>query len=326
MAARGVIDSRARRGTSMGLRDRKPTTVAEFEAYRTRLNNWGRWGADDELGTLNLITPDVRRGAAALVRDGRTVSCANPLATAAAVPDAKRNGRPADHRMTVNPGSTVDYIGVSYHGFVNTHIDALCHIFAANGGPMYNNRPASLVTEAGAGANSVDAWRDGIVTRGVLYDIPKMRGHDHVAIGEPVEGWHLENWAKQQGITPQPGDAVLIRSGADPFWRAHPGFEMVMPLNTPGVATSVLEFLHDTGASLMGWDLQEASGQEQYGERIPLHVIAIPHMGLPLLDNANFEGLSDACAERGRYEFMLTIAPLVVLGGTGSPVNPIAVF
>lgn len=310
----------------MGLRDRRTTTPEEYRAYRTRLNNWGRWGADDALGTLNLVTPEVRARAAALVRDGRTVSCANPLATATVVSNPTRNGRPADHRMTVNPGSTVDYVGVSYHGFVNTHIDALCHIFVGPGGPMYNNQPAALVTEAGAGALSIDRWRDGIVTRGVLYDIPRLRGRDHVRDGEPVEGWDLEDWAKQRGITPRPGDAVLVRSGAAPFWAAHPDFQMAMPLNTPGVAVSVLEFLHDTGAALMGWDLQEASGQEQYGERIPLHAIAIPHMGLPLLDNANFEALAQVCAETGRYEFLLTVAPLVVLGGTGSPVNPIAMF
>ncbi|MSQ30334.1 MAG: cyclase family protein [Dehalococcoidia bacterium] len=322
-----VARSKGRRGIAVGMSDRTPATAEEFQAYRTRLNNWGRWGAEEQFGTLNFITPDVRRRAAALVLDGRTVSCSNPLATAAAVPDTRRNGRPADHRMNVGPAATTDYVGVSYHGFVNTHIDALCHIFAAPGGPMYNDRPISLVTKAGAGANSVDVWRDGIVTRGVLYDIPRMRGHEHVRIGEPVEGWHLEDWAKDQGITPQPGDAVLIRSGAEPFWRANPGFEMrTGPLNTPGVAVSVLEFLHDTGAALMGWDLQEASGQEQYGAAIPLHVIAIPHMGLPLLDNANFEGLSEVCAETGQYEFMLTIAPLVVIGGTGSPVNPIAMF
>lgn len=326
MEGRSEGRSKARRGTTVGLRDRKPSTMEEYQAYRTRLNNWGRWGAEDQHGTLNFIDAGVRRRAAALVRDGRTVSCANPLATAAAVPDTRRNGRPADHRMMLAPASSMDYVGVAYHGFVNTHIDALCHIFTGPGGPMYNNRPSALVTETGAQANSVDAWRDGIVTRGVLYDIPKMRGHDYVRNGEPVEGWHLEDWAKQQGITPQPGDAVLIRSGAEPFWRANPGFEMQMPLNTPGVAASVLEFLHDTGAALMGWDLQEASGQEYTGERIPLHVIAIPHMGLPLLDNANFEGLSVVCAETGRYQFMLTIAPLVVLGGTGSPVNPIAMF
>ncbi|MCA9849032.1 MAG: cyclase family protein, partial [Dehalococcoidia bacterium] len=242
------------------------------------------------------------------------------------VPDERRNRVAADHRMTVNPGSCVDYIGVSYHGFVNTHIDALCHIFTGSGGRLYNDVDPALITEEGARTHSIDRWRGGIVTRGVLYDIPRMRGQDHVQHGEPVEGWHLEDWAKQVGIEPRPGDAVLIRSGAEPFWRANPDFAMEMPLNTPGVAVSCLEFLHDTSAGLMGWDLQEAGQQPDYGERIPVHAIAIPYMGLPLLDNANFEALSEACAETGRYEFMLVIAPLVVLGGTGSPVNPIATF
>ena len=310
----------------MGLKDRTPTTQEEYREYRSRLTNWSRWGSDDQLGTLNHITDETRASAAALVRDGRTVSCANPLATREVVPDERRNRVAADHRMTVNPGSCVDYIGVSYHGFVNTHIDALCHIFTGSGGRLYNDVDPALITEEGARTHSIDRWRGGIVTRGVLYDIPRMRGQDHVQHGEPVEGWHLEDWAKQVGIEPRPGDAVLIRSGAEPFWRANPDFAMEMPLNTPGVAVSCLEFLHDTSAGLMGWDLQEAGQQPDYGERIPVHAIAIPYMGLPLLDNANFEALSEACAETGRYEFMLVIAPLVVLGGTGSPVNPIATF
>lgn len=310
----------------MGLKDRTPTTPEEYEGYRSRLTNWSRWGADDQFGTLNFITDEKRKAASALVEVGRSVSCSNPLATRAVVPDERRNRVAADHRMTVNPGSTVDYVGVSYHGFVNTHIDALCHIFTGPGGRLYNDVDPALITTEGAQTHSIDRWRNGIVTRGVLYDIPRMRQQAHVQQGEPVEGWHLEDWAKQVGITPEPGDAVLIRSGAEPFWRANPGFQMEMPLNTPGVAVSCLEFLHDTSAGLMGWDLQEAGQQPDYGERIPVHAIAIPLMGLPLLDNANFEALSEVCAETGRYEFMLTIAPLVVLGGTGSPANPIALF
>lgn len=310
----------------MGLKDRTPTTRAEYEDYRSRLTNWSRWGADDQFGTLNHITEETRRATVGLVRDGRTVSCANPIATRAVIPDERRNRVAADHRMTINPGGSLDYIGVYYHGFVNTHIDALCHIFTGPGGRLYNDGDPSLITEEGALTHSIDRWRGGIVTRGVLYDIPRMRGHDHVRHGEPVEGWDLEDWAKQVGVEPRPGDAVLIRSGAEPFWQANPEFAMEMPLNTPGVAVSVLEYLYDTDAGLMGWDLQEAGQQPDYGERIPVHAIAIPYMGLPLLDNANFEALAETCAETGRYEFMLTIAPLVVLGGTGSPANPLAMF
>jgi kynurenine formamidase len=314
----------------MGMVNRQPTSPAEYAAYRERFHNWGRWGAEDELGTLNLITPEVRAAAAGLVRLGRSVSCANRWQTAQEQPDAHRNPRPAQFEMSVNPGGSSDFVGVWYHGFVTTHIDALCHMFTSEHWRperrLYNDRPVDLVTMAGALANSVESWRDGIVTRGVLYDIPRMRGTAHVAQGAPVEGWDLADFAAQHGIEPRAGDAVLVRSGAAPFWAAHPGFEHRFPPNTPGVAVSTLEFLYDTNASLLGWDLMEASGQEQYGEPIPLHRVAIPHMGLPLLDNANFERLAEVCAETGRYEFMLTIAPLVVPGGTGSPVNPIATF
>ena len=315
----------------MSIADRRPATVEEYRAYRERFHNWGRWGADDQFGTLNHITPEVRRNAAALVTEGRSISCANPWQTAVVQPDSHRNARPAQFEMSLNPGGSGDFIGVYYHGFVTTHIDALCHMFTSDQWSaerqLYNGRPASRVTTERAETNSIDNWRDGIVTRGVLYDIPRMRGQAHVQDGEPVEGWDLDDFARQHGITPRPGDAVLVRSGLDAFWAGHSGFvQQYPPLNTPGVAVSALEFLYDTSASLLAWDLQEASHQEQYGEGTPLHRIAIPHMGLPLLDNANFERLAEVCAETGRYEFMFTVAPLVVLGGTGSPVNPLATF
>ena len=311
----------------MGLMERTPTSREEYEAYRQRLSNWGRWGSDDQFGTLNHITPEARAAAAGLVSLGRTVSCANPLATAAVVSDGRRNGNPAQHRMNVGPASCTDYIGVSYHGFVNTHVDALCHIYTSEGGRLYNDADPALITEEGALTHSIDRWRGGIVTRGVLYDIPRFRGQDYVRPGEPVEGWELADCARQSGIAPRAGDAVLIRSGAGPFWAANPDFVMEFPpLNTPGVAVSCLEFLHQHDAALLGWDLQEAGGQPEYGERIPLHAVAIPYMGMPLLDNADFEELAAVCAEFGRYEFMLVISPLVVLGGTGSPANPLALF
>ena len=306
----------------MSLADRTPPSVDEYRAYRERFTNWGRWGDDDQLGTLNHITPEVRRQAASLVREGRTISLSNPLAT---VP-GPRNPRPAQHFMTLSSFSSSDYIGVSYHGFVNTHIDALCHIFTGDGGELYNGRPSSEVTSTGARTNSIDYWRDGIVTRGVLYDIPRLRGTEYVALEEPVHGWELEDCARAQGIEPRPGDAVLVRSGCDPFWAANPDFQFQFPPNTPGVHASVIEYLYEHDAALLGWDLQEAGGQEQYGARIPIHEIVIPFMGMPLLDNANFERLAELCAELGRWEFQLTVAPLVVIGGTGSPVNPIAAF
>jgi len=304
------------------LTDRRVPTPDEFVDYKRRFSNWGRWGADDEFGTLNFITEDVRALAAALVSAGRSVGCGNPLA----VTPAPRNPNPAQHFMRFGPSSSGDYIGVSYHGFVNTHIDALCHVWTGEWGEMYNGRPSSDVTPTGSKSNSVDRWRDGIVTRGVLYDVPRFRGKDYVALGEPVHGWELEDVAKAQGVEPRPGDAVLVRSGLEPFFRDNANFAHTFPPSTPGVHVSALEFLHGTDAALLGWDFQEAGGQSDYPARIGIHEVAIPYMGMPLLDNANFERLAEVCAELGRWEFQLVIAPLVVNGGTGSPVNPIAVF
>ena len=314
----------------MGMKDKTPTTVEEYQAYKENYSNWGRWGADDQLGTLNHISQESVKYASSLVTEGHTVSCSNPVATSKVVDNEQRNPRPADHQVMVGPASSGDYIGVAFHGYVNTHIDALCHIFtgdSSQGGRIYNDRDPSLIREDGALTNSVDHWRDGIVTRGVLYDIPRMRGQEYVAPDEPIEGWHLAEWAESVGIDPRPGDAVLVRSGYEAFWEANANFEFVHPPATPGNAPSVIEYLFDNDASLLGWDLQEAGHKPyDYPARIPIHEVVIPHMGMPLLDNANFDRLGEACAERGRYEFLLIISPLVITGGTGSPVNPIATF
>lgn len=307
----------------MSLTNRVAPTPDDYRDYVRRFNNWGRWGADDQLGTLNHITPKHRVAAAGLVRDGTAISCANPLATATVLAGS-RNARPADHHVESGEYGCSDYVGVSYHGFANTHIDALCHIFTSDG-RLYGGHPSSDVTPAGALHDSIDWWRDGIVTRGVLFDVPRSRGVPYVTADAPVHGWELEDIAAEQGVTPQPGDAVLVRMGRTEFWAANPTFEP--PWSAPGLHASALEFLYEHDAAILGWDLMEAGGQDEYGaSALPIHSVAIPYMGLPLLDNANFDRLADACASAGRYEFLFTIAPLVVVGGTGSPVNPIAIL
>lgn len=298
-------------------------SVDEYEGYKERFTNWGRWGEGDELGTLNHITPDVRLAAAGLVREGRSISLARPLATAARL-SGMRNAQPAEHRVQSSGMGCSDYVGVSYHGFANTHVDGLCHIFTSDG-KMYGGRPASDVQTDGARSNSIDAVREGIVTRGVLYDVTRHRGVSHVTLETPVHGDELEAVAAAEGITPRAGDAVLVRMGATAFWESNVDFQPVHA--APGLHASALEFLYEHDAALLGWDLMEAPGQDALrAPSLPIHSIAIPYMGLPLLDNADLEDLAAACEAEGRWEFMLTIAPLVVIGGTGSPVNPIAMF
>jgi len=160
-------------------------TEAEVQAYFESCSNWGRWGPDDNAGTINLITPEVRKHAAALVRTGRPVSLAYPWNTVG----GPGNFNPAQHYVRSWAQACVDYIGISYHGYATTHVDALCHIFWE--GKMWNGKPSSDVTSLGARSNSVDAWSSGITTRGVLIDIPRFRGVDHVTIDRPVRGCRL---------------------------------------------------------------------------------------------------------------------------------------
>ncbi len=313
----------------MSLADRTPPTAEEFYGYRERFHNWGRWGEDDQLGTLNHITPEVRTHALTVPHAGRTVSCSYDWATR----PGRLNPQPAQQYTQVGVAGSVEYVGVSYHGHATTHIDALCHVFAMPEQMMYNGRPGSLVrSHGGARVNSVHALRDGVVTRGILYDIPRLRGADFVSIDEPVHGWDLEDAARAQGVVPLAGDAVIIRCGRDDFYRAHPDVE---PLEAAGVHASILEFLYEYDAALLGWDLLDAGGQGYAGTipmgggrmmSAPVHEIAIPHMGMPLIDNTNCEELSEACAELERYEFLFVVAPLAIRGGTGSPVNPIAIL
>lgn len=300
----------------MSIPHRVSPTREEYETYKVKFSNWGRWGPEDELGTLNFITDEKRLQSARLVQLGKAVCCADPLATR----PGPRNPNPAQHYMKLTSHGSTDYIGTAYHGVANTHIDALCHVFTQDG-QMYNGRPGSDVTSDGARSGSIDNWRRGIVTRGVLYDIPRVRGVPFVSPDAPVERWDLEDAAVSQGIRPEAGDVVLVRTGKVPFLEANPGIAMG---GTPGIGVSVLEFLHETDAAMFGADMTEVRG----AANIPLaiHSVTIPYMGLPLLDNANLQELSEVCAGLSRWEFQFIIAPLVVVGGTGSPVNPIALF
>ncbi len=299
-------------------------TEAEVLGYLESCSNWGRWGASDDAGTINLITPEKRKEAAALVQSGRAVSLAYPLNTVG----GPGNFNPAQHYIRTWREAAVDYIGLLFHGYATTHVDALCHIFWEGKG--WNGHPASDVTSTGARFGAVDAWANGITTRGVLLDIPKFRGVPFVDLDAPVRGWELEAAAEAQGTPLRSGDAVLVYSGRAAFLAGRP--EAVPGTRpTAGLHVDCCPVLKKYDAAILGWDQLDAtpSGYEAFDTRAaggPVHVVAIVYMGLPLLDNARLEPLAEACAQEGRYEFLLTINPLNVRGGTGSPVNPIAIF
>jgi kynurenine formamidase len=313
---------------------RMTVTAADLPALMQSISNWGRWEADDQHGTLNYITPEKRLRAASLIKDGVTVSAAMALPTLR----GPENYFPVQHMMLHAgdiPGTTGtgDFMGIACHGFAVTHIDALCHFLWD--GKMYNGFPAGNVRSNGAITCGLDGG-DGICSRGVLLDIPLARGRDWLDPGDPIFVDDLEAAEARQGVRVEEGDILLVRTGR----RRRPA-SAGLPANPmegmAGLYASTLPWLHERRVAVLGSDgvsdvLPSGMGEGSTGPgatgllRQPVHTGAIVYMGLHLIDNANLEDLADACAQRNRWEFMFTIAPLKLTTATGSAINPIALF
>jgi kynurenine formamidase len=295
-------------------------TADVLDFHRT-LSNWGRWGDDDQLGALNVITPQVTAVAATTVRTGRTVSCARPLDTVSSAD----NPAPVAHHMTgtATEGMGADYFAIASHGFATSHIDALCHIF--HDGKLYNGYPAEAVTAHGATKLGIHRLHDGIVTRGVLLDIPALRGVDALAPGEPVFPEDLEAAEEQAGLTVRPGDALLVRTGRWQWRREHGAWDAGQL--AAGLDASCLPWLSERDVATLGSDgVSDVLPSRVDGVGMPIHTVVIVAMGVHLLDNLDLDALAAACREEARWAFLFTVAPLVLRRGTASPVNPIALF
>ncbi len=288
-------------------------TVAQSPNAFDENRNWGRWGPDDQMGAVNLITPAKRAAAARLARTGRAVSLAHVF-------------RPPQHYFRLNERGTghslVDYYGFEYHGVTVTHVDALCHMWDRNG--MWNGRdPAKEIDTAGPRFGDITAFGSGLITRGVLLDIPRYRKASHVVPELPVTGVELEAVAKAQGVSIEPGDALLVHCGREAFARSGALYGGATDAR-PGLHVSCARFVRDRDVAVLGWDMLDARPDAD-GHPWPVHGVLYSY-GVPLLDNALLEPLAQACAEEGRSEFMFMALPLKVERGTGSPVNPIALF
>ncbi len=296
-------------------------TAEQVLAARAAGRNWGRWGDDDAVGALNLVTPEKRLAALRLARTGRTVSLSRPYPKT----PGPTNPTPAQHFMRVSDrgqgsGAVVDYYGFVYHGQSMTHLDALCHVWDADG--MWQGRdPARELTGDGARFADVTAWSGGIVTRGVLLDVPRHRGTGYVTADRPVHGAELAEIARAEGVAIEPGDALVVYSGYEAYLEDGNALEARV---RPGLHASCAPFIRERDVSLLVWDMMDAYPTE-HGVPWPVHGVIFAY-GVALLDNAHLRTLAQACAEEGRWEFLLMVLPLVVEGGTGSPVNPVAMF
>lgn len=301
--------------------ERSIPTRAEVDSYLRDRRNWGRWGPDDQVGAVNLITPEKRVQAAGLVRSGRSVSLSREFPKT----PAPNNLTPAQHFMRLLDRGTgaaaIDYYGISYHGQASTHLDALCHTWNSDG--MWNGRsPGEEITFEGARFGAITAWSTGIMTRGVLLDVPRFRGQPFVTHEQPIHGWELEDVAAAQGVRLEPGDALIVYGGREAWDRVNP--QWGSSTSRPGLHVSCLPFIRDSDAAVLVWDMMD---HQPNGYDLPwaVHAVIFAY-GVGLVDNALLEPLAAACAEEGRYEFMFMALPLVVPGGTGSPINPIALF
>jgi kynurenine formamidase len=299
----------------------------EFRQLFDRVSNWGRWGEEDERGALNYLTPELVAAASGLVRNGRTVSLSRSLNTERE-PD---NPEPADHHMTMLGGQdhpeglafAKDYIGLDYHNDSHSHLDAFCHV--SYDGSLYNGRPADSVSDSGAAVETVETLKDGLVGRGVLLDVPLARGVRWLEPGESVLPGDLSESESRQGVRVAEGDILLVRTG-------HASrLEELGPWDTAsskaGLHPSCAEFAAERRIAALGSDgNNDTAPSFTEGVGFPIHVLALTAMGVHLFDYLYFDELSRACEETGRWDFLFVGAPLRIVGGTGSPLNPIAIL
>ncbi len=303
-------------------------TTEELDAMFEALTNWTRWGADDELGTLHLLTDERRATAAGLVSTGESVSLSHDLATE----PMSDHPRPVQHHMLASGDArdangiegyeaARDHLALDVHGLWTTHVDALSHMFV--NGRMYGGRPASEVRSDGARSNTILSMADGVIGRGVLLDVPRALGVDYLDGSEVVTVADLEATEVHQGVRVGPGDVLLVAWGREARRRSRQGFD-----GFSGLHPECLPWLAERDVAVLGSD--GISDPMPFlgvpGWPFPIHQIGIVAMGLPLIDNVRLASLAERCTELARWEFLFTMAPLRIPKGTGCPVNPVAVL
>jgi len=296
-----------------------------------RVSNWGRWGADDERGTVNFITPEVVQRGARAVRRGAVFSLG--LDFSADGPQFGQAGRvnPLHIMTSTSNQMTPDPAGLRYADDVivmplqcATQWDSLAHVHY--GGQLFNGHSAATITSSGAGRNSIDKMAAGIISRGVLLDVARLRGVESLGPGEVVTPADLEAAERAQGVRAERGDVLLVRTGYIRVFTVY-GERVFYMKQTPGLGVACVEWLHAREVAAIATDtnMVEVWPPEDPAVLFPLHALCIRDMGLTLGEMFDLEALASDCAADGVWEFLFTAPPLRVTGGVGSPLNPLAV-
>ena len=308
-------------GTAASQATTTPLTRAQFDAMLARVDNSSRWGAQDELGTLNLVTPSVRRAAASQVRDGTSISLAREVTanTQAMIPTTIEFFHFPDSVLGPSDNSvwwSGEKIGLFYHGWTDTHIDALSHL--SYQGRSYNRRTVSR-HEGPPDHGRITVMQDGVMSRGVLLDLPRLRARQRATTESPLTIADLIAWERQTGVRIRSGDVVLLRSGRWDPAKPRP--------RSLGVHPTVAEWLHRRGVAAFGDEGgTDMTATAVTGITSPFHVLALVGMGMPLMENLDLERLGREAAKRSRWTFLFVAAPLRVQSATGSALNPLAIF
>ena len=292
---------------------RPEITEAQVDQWMQELSNWGRWGADDQLGTVNLITPAKRRAALALATTGEVVSLSLPISIVPPPDSPDSTAAFTSLRVSNIPsGFLMERQQVAFHGSTVSHLDALCH--AHHEGKIYNGHAlAEIFDENGCSRMGISGLAGGIVTRGVLLDIPRLKGLDALESGTHVYPEDIEAWERRTGVSVSAGDAIFLRTGR---WKND---------NRSGYDITVAPWLKQRDVALIGSDGTQDVGQIP-GTVLPFHKLVLVALGANIFDNMDLEALSETAVRLNRWEFLLVAAPIPNPGGTGSPLNPLAIF
>ena len=298
-------------------------TQMTVERWMTELSNWGRWGDDDQLGALNLITRAKRQQALALGREGTSVSLSHNYLKERSE-DATS---PFGHEMIGidRPGPfRSDRFTIAYHGYAHSHMDSLCHMM--HNGLLYNGYVRDdEVTEAGCERLAIINFKQGIVSRGILMDIARLKSVKYLDPGTPIYVEDLEAWERQVGVKVESGDILFVRNGR---WalRAETG-PWATGRESAGLHASVAPWLRERGVAMLGSDgTNDVLPSGVDGVTQPIHQLTLVAMGIPLFDNLDLEAVAAEAVRQNRWEFLLVAAPLAVDAATGSPLNPLAIF